>query len=138
MILQNPARTEGRKGGWGHAPIKKNWKPQGLLAPILGLWNSWCCFIPYNITGWGSVLCGEVPFLANLGAKWNHHFRPDLFPPSKSHLWKTMVKVLTLHQVSGCNDKYIQLKFSCMAVQQISVMDLQVSSYAFDLCPACP
>ena len=33
-------------------------------------------FLP-NITGWVSVLCGEVPFLANLGVKWNHHFRPD-------------------------------------------------------------
>ena len=33
-------------------------------------------FLP-NITGGVSVLCGEVPFLANLGAKWNHHFRPD-------------------------------------------------------------
>ena len=31
-----------------------------------------------NITGWVSVLCGEVPFLASLGVKWpyGHHFRP--------------------------------------------------------------
>ena len=111
----------------GACPNKTNWKPQGLLAPILRLWNSWS-FIPFcqiypvgfrYLVPSGTITSGQI----------------DLFPPSKSHLWKTMVKVLTLHQVSGCNDKYIQLKFSCIAVQQISVMDLQVSSYAFGQMP---
>ena len=79
-LIQNPARTSvAKEGGGGICPNKNKLEAIRSFGPnikIVEFLMEFHTFLP-NITGWVSVRCGEVPFLANLGATGNHHFSPD-------------------------------------------------------------
>ena len=73
LHLQNPARTSvAKERGWGMPPLKKG-ESHKVFWPNIKIVEFMVQFHTFlqNITGWVSVLCGEVPFLANLGAKRN-------------------------------------------------------------------